>query len=71
MLLLFDASVWLLIAEELVPLLCTNFISVKPSRKLVENYCDPLVRYIENCWCYLKGDIATIFITVCFAIHSH
>ena len=48
-----DASILLLIAVELVPLLSTNFISVK----LFECYFGPLVRCIDTCWCYLKGDI--------------
>ena len=51
MLPLFDARILLLIAVELVPLLSTNFISVK----LFEYYYGPLVRSIDTCWCYLKG----------------
>ena len=50
---MFDASILLLIAVELVPLLSINFISVK----LFECYFGPLVRCIDTCWCYLKGDI--------------
>ena len=50
---LFDASILLLIAVELVPLLCINFISVK----LFECYYGPLVRCIDTCWCYLQGNI--------------
>ena len=50
---MFDASILLLIAVELVPLLSINFISVK----LFECYFGPLVRCIDPCWCYLKGDI--------------
>ena len=49
---LFDARILLLIAVELVPLLCINFISVK----LFECYFGPLDRCIDTCWCYLKGD---------------
>ena len=50
---LLDASILLLIAVQLVPLLSINFISVK----LFECYFGPLVRCIDTCWCYLKGDI--------------
>ena len=46
---LFDASILLLIALELVPLLCINLISVKLSVKLFECYYGPLVRCINNC----------------------
>ena len=45
----------LLIAVELVPLLSINFISVKLF--IVECYFGPLVRCIDTCWCYLRGDI--------------
>ena len=53
MLPLFDASSLLLFAVELVPLLCTNFISVE----LFECYYGPLVRCIDSCWFYLQWDI--------------
>ena len=49
----FHASILLLIAVELVRLWCINFISVK----LFECYHGPLVRCVDTCWCYLKGDI--------------
>ena len=54
---LFVASIFLLIAEESVLLLCINFISVKLSVNLFECYNSRLVRCIDTCWCYLKGDI--------------
>ena len=60
MLPLFDASSLLLIAIELVPLLCINFISVK----LLECYYGPLVRRIEICWCYPNGDIKCNYIII-------
>ena len=50
---LFDASILLLIALELVPLLRIKFISVK----LFECYCGPFVRCLDTCLCYLKGDM--------------
>ena len=50
---MFNTSISLLIAVELVPLLYFNFILVK----LFECYSDPLVRCIDTFWCYLKGDI--------------
>ena len=46
---LFDASILLLIAVELVSLLCINLISVKLSVKLFECYYGPYVRCINNC----------------------
>ena len=49
----FHASILLLVAVELVHLLCINFISIK----LFECYYGPLVRCVDTCWCYLKGDI--------------
>ena len=39
-----DASILLLTAVELVPLLCINFISVTLSAKLFECYYGPLIR---------------------------
>ena len=49
----FHASILLLIAVELVRLWCINFIS----GKLFECYYGPLVRCVDTCLCYLKGDI--------------
>ena len=54
----FDPSILLLIAIELVSLLCINFMSVK----LFKCYHGSLVRCINTCWCYLKGDIKRNYI---------
>ena len=64
MLPLFDASILLLIAVELVPLLSINFISVK----LFECYFGPLVTCIDTCWCYFKGDINCDY---CYYYHKY
>ena len=49
----FHASILLVVDVELVRLWCINFISVK----LFECYYGPLVRCVDTCWCYLKGDV--------------
>ena len=56
MLPLFDASILMLVAVELVPLFCINFISMKLSEKVFDCDYGPLVRCIDTCWCYLKRD---------------
>ena len=50
---LFDASILLLIAVELLPLLSINFVSVK----LFKCYYCPSDRRIDTSRCSLKGDI--------------
>ena len=69
MLPLFDASIFLLIALELVPLLCISFTSVKLAVKLCECYFGPLVRCSDACWCYfgrIKIEIIIIKIMLFF-----
>ena len=50
-----EADIWLLIAVDLVTLLCFNFISVKLFYLNITTA--PLNALIDTCWCCLRGDI--------------